>query len=183
MKLVNYAMHDEPLLRSAVTAFLSFLLEVKPRMAQLQLAPSVGSSEPFFLHLFKGGLIFETLLKQSAPGKSLKARGSKCMLGELLTDAAVCAGLGFSGPLSRLGVETFDDVVAHVNAEASSGRAFNECAVRAVWGLRNTTGHNLAWPKRPTNADYQMLFGLAFGALMLVIERLYPERRLSDGTA
>jgi hypothetical protein len=111
------------------------------------------------------------------------AREPKCVLNHLLSDTSLCSGLGFSGQLSGLGAHTFDDVIAKVKFDASSGRSYDERAVRAVWGLRNATGHNLAWPKRPTNTDYEMLFGLALGALMLVVEKLYPERRLSDGTA
>lgn len=51
--------------RSIMTALLTFLMEGKDRRAQLQLRSSHGGSlEPFITHLFKGGLIFESLLKK-----------------------------------------------------------------------------------------------------------------------
>src|SRR4029453_4513759 len=57
-RLVNYGIQHEQSLRSVVTAFLSFLLEVTTRQKQLKLAPAgAGTGEPFFLHLFKGAVL------------------------------------------------------------------------------------------------------------------------------
>jgi len=180
-RLVNRAMDDEPPLRSAVTAFLSFLLEVEQRRTQLSLAPlASGSGEPFFLHLFKGGLLFETLLKLSPPGRVVLAAKPASMLNDLLTDPSVFAALGFASAPSGLGAHTFDDLIIRVRDDSTSGRSFADCAVRATWGVRNVTGHNLAWPRRPSPHEYDQLFLLAFGALSLVVSRLYPECPLKE---
>jgi len=54
--------------RSIVTALWTFILEGKERDRQLSIrSASGGTLEPFLTHLFKGGLIFESILKQSYP--------------------------------------------------------------------------------------------------------------------
>jgi len=52
--------------RTLLTAFISFVAEWGYRVRQFELVPE-GSREPFFLHLFRGCVLFESLLK-SAPG-------------------------------------------------------------------------------------------------------------------
>ena len=81
-RLVNHGTQHQPELRSAVTALLSFLLEIKPRQIQLTLAPvGSGTGEPFFLHLLKGSILFETLLRQSAAGRPVVANSPGATLG------------------------------------------------------------------------------------------------------
>ena len=175
VKFVDHAMSAEAPLRSAVTAFLSFLLEARARLIQLELAPAAeGTGEPFFLHLFKGGLLFETLLKLSTLGKSVSKAKPKCMLNDLLSDNTLRTALGFPGGITGFGASTFDDVLTAVLADATSARPFVERAVRATWGIRNSTGHNLAWPHRPSEAEYAQCFLLILAALCLALDRLYP---------
>src|SRR5207249_1413560 len=52
-------------LRSMATTMLSFLLEFRHRDKLIALRPGSGTAEPFFLHLFKGCLLFESLLKEN----------------------------------------------------------------------------------------------------------------------
>lgn len=183
-RLVNYAIQQEHALRSVVTAFLSFLLEVTPRRTQLLLAPvGSGTGEPFFLHLFKGAVLFETLLRASPAGRALVGANPRATLSDLLCTPAVFRGLALQGPPQGLGVHSFADVLPGIQADATSGAGFNERAIRAVWALRNTTGHNLAWPVRPNGTDYEQLFVLVLGSLMLAINNLHQEHMLETGTA
>lgn len=180
-RLVNRAMDDEPRLRSAATAFVSFLLEFEERRTQLWLAPCAsGSGEPFFLHLLRGGLLFETLLELSPPGKVVLAAKPAPTLNDLLTDRSIFTALGFASAPLGLGAHTFDNLIIRVQDNSTSGRSFPDRAVRATWGVRNVTGHNLAWPRRPSSDEYEQLFLLAFGALSLVVSRLYPECPLKE---
>ncbi len=183
-KLVNHAMQVDGSLRSAVTAFLSFLLEFPPRQTQLTIAPPEASSgEQFFLHLFKGGVLFETLLKTSPYGKAVRSAKPKAMLGDLLTDRALVSALGLAGPPRGLSAQTFDDLLAFVDAHEKAGFPFPLRAIRGAWGVRNATGHNLAWPHRPSVDDYTRLFLLVFGSVTLAVDRLYPPTLLSTGEA
>ena len=150
-RLVNRAMNSEPELRSVVTALLSFLLELQPRRTQLRLAPAGGSGEPFFLHLFKGGLLFETLLKMSPRGRAISFANPRATLNTFLTDPTLTSQLGFAGGVKGLNAPMFDDLLARIAADESAGLGFPARAVQAAWGIRNSTGHNVAWPSRPTS--------------------------------
>jgi len=182
-RLVNRAMQAEPELRSVVTALLSFLLELRPRRTQLRLAPVGGSGEPFFLHLFKGGLLFETLLKMSPQGRRICAAKPKATLNTLLTDGTLTSKLGLSCVVQGLNTITFDDLLARIEADEKAGHGFPMRAVQAAWGIRNATGHNVAWPKRPTSDEYERLFALLFGSLSMALDRLYTEELLANGAA
>jgi hypothetical protein len=183
-RLVNYGVEHEPSLRSAVTAFLSFLLEVRPRQTQLRLASGgAGTSEPFFLHLFKGCLLFETLLRTSSEGRRVVADNPKATLGDLLASPPLLERLSLPAAPRGLGAQTFADVLAGIKADESAGLTFDVRAIRATWGLRNATGHSLAWPRRPGERDYERLFVLVLGGIELVVERLYAENLLVDGAA
>jgi len=183
-RLVNYGIEREPELRSVVTAFLSYLLEVTPRRTQLELAPAgSGTGEPFFLHLFKGAVLFESLLRASLAGRPIVAGNPKTTLNTLLSSPAIFQGLTLNSAPQGWGGCTFGDVVTRIQADAAAGVPFNERAVRAVWALRNTTGHNLAWPLRPDSAEYERLFVLVLGSIMLAINSLYQEQTLETGGA
>jgi hypothetical protein len=183
-RLVNYAIQQEPELRSVVTAFLSFLLEIVPRLKQLALAPvGAGTGEPFFLHLFKGAVLFETLLRASSAGRSVVSSNPGATLKNLLKSPAVFQGLMLNGPPQGFSVHTFADVLSKIQADAASGPKFNDRAIQATWALRNATGHNLAWPMRPAIDVYKQSFILVLGSIMLAINNLYQEHMLETGTA
>jgi hypothetical protein len=57
-------------LRTQVTTFLTFMLEWDHRSRLIQLRTEKGTAEPFFLHLFKGCVLFESLLKSKAPPRA-----------------------------------------------------------------------------------------------------------------
>src|SRR5215469_6209513 len=57
-------------LRTLVTTFITFCLEWDYRAKMIELSEA-GSREPFFAHLFKGCLLFESLVKQN-PSKRVK---------------------------------------------------------------------------------------------------------------
>ena len=177
-RLVARAVKDEPL-RSAVTGFLSFLLETKPRQMQLRLGNQDGvTGEPFFLHLLKGGLLLETLLKCSPAGKKIVAAREKnkdhTSIGDLLCDPTIFKRLGFKKKPQGVGdkTKTFTDLLVN-----SFDAKFHRWAFRATWGLRNLTGHTLALSSRPTDTEYQELLVLTYACLSLVLKKLYPRPR------
>ena len=149
----------------------------------LGLAPAEGSGEPFFLHLFKGGLLFETLLKASPHGAAVGASNPKATLNSLLTDKNLASALGLSGAVQGLGALTFDDLLARVAADEAAGHDFVMRAIQAGWGIRNVTGHNVAWPRRPTTEEYDRLFILLYGSLAIALDRLYTPEFLESGAA
>ena len=180
---MNRAMHSEAELRSVVTALLSFILEFQPRRTQLTLAPVGERRASFFLHLFKGGLLFETLLKMSPRGKVVCAAKPKATLNTLLTDQTLTSMLGLSNVVQGLNTPTFDDLLSRVATDEQAGHGFPMRAIQAAWGIRNSTGHNVAWPKRPTTDEYERLFILLYGSLSMALDRLYTPQLLASGAA
>jgi hypothetical protein len=55
----------EPGLRTLVTAFITYCTEWDFRKDHFEYGVGKGTSEPFFLHLFRGCILFESLLKHN----------------------------------------------------------------------------------------------------------------------
>jgi len=162
--------------RSACTALITFALEYDTRRRDLNLASKHGmSNEPFFLHLFKGGLLFETLLKVCPAGSKKEYRTAN--LGELLQDkdSEIRARLRLPKGFEGMGRKSLDEVVQEVTNLAKSKNPFPERVVGATWGIRNTTGHNLAWGTKFTLDQYEILFKCLIFACFLAISRLFPK--------
>jgi hypothetical protein len=174
-KLVYPAMNTTPRKRSAVTGLISFLLEFPSRRKELSLAGTqTSTAEPFFLHLFKGAVLFETLLKTSTVGSTIQVSNPKATIDKFLQDQAIYSAFGFTTAPQGLGGETLDDVFAAIKKDATSGYDYTQRAIRATWGIRNKVGHSMAWPSRPSLEEYNDAFYLIAGALTATLYKLHP---------
>jgi len=120
-------------LRTLVTTFISFILEWDHRYTLIDIRPELGTAEPFFIHLFKGCLLFESLLKDKAPNKGRKL---EAVLRELR------ARLGFSGRKQM--VISARDFQKIINDLPSNDKTVYWAIVQ-TGRIRNTTSHNLGW--------------------------------------
>lgn len=173
-RLVVRTTNEQGQLRSALTALITFLLEYADRRWQLLAAPANadGTAEPFLLHLFKGCVLFETLLKVS----DFAPTGQKLTLSGLLTHRPLFNALCGHQPASLGEFASVDELFRKLG-DKRRDNSIGPCAdVRVTWALRNLIGHNLALPSRPTLAQYEELFALVFSALARSISRLYPPR-------
>jgi hypothetical protein len=66
---LEHAITDHHEWRTLVTSWVSFLLEWSHRFHILNLRVENGTWEPFYLHLFKGCILFESLLKSEPSGQ------------------------------------------------------------------------------------------------------------------
>jgi hypothetical protein len=172
-KLVFPAMSNASEKRSAVTGLISFLLEFPSRTKELSLAGTrTSTAEAFFLHLFKGTLLFETLLKTSSLGQGIQRSNPKATIDKFLQDQKIYSAFGFSTAPQGLGGDTFDEVLAAIKVDATTD--FTQRAIRATWGIRNKVGHSMAWPSRPNLSEYGDVFYLIAGALSATIDSLHP---------
>lgn len=126
--------------RSIVTAFYSYTLEFKARYAELKLrSTSGGTMEPFLAHLFKGGLIFESLLKYFYNTVAVNTLGGIFGDGQFLRDFPAKPN-------------TSSTSLKMVVSQANGNDWLT--AFSTIARLRNTTGHNLVWDdvfNDPTN--------------------------------
>jgi hypothetical protein len=125
----------EPQKRALATALISFVGEWRYRRRLIMLFEH-GSREPFFLHLFRGCLLFESLLKAQA-----KKVLTKSTLGEILRND-VRTELALTNPDVR--EIDFNTMVAALTVNMAI-----EDAINSTGKARNTLGHNIVW-QRPT---------------------------------
>lgn len=135
----------ESRLRTLTTTFISFFFEWDYRAGLIGLS-EVGSREPFFMHLFRGCLLFESLLKEN-PKKHPTAKTLGGILkGELFTELNIPASLIISSP-------SFDTIVRSL----TPGQPM-DVTIECVGKTRNTLGHNLAWSAASLDAaKYHLL--------------------------
>lgn len=146
--------------RTLLTAFISFVAEWAYRARQFDLVPE-GSREPFFLHLFRGCVLFESLLK-SAPGAPLLRT-----IGQALHHYA--SQLGLRGQILT-GADEFNDVVAALTANMDVDDSIYSCAQ-----TRNTIGHNLVWSTADLNSQtYDWLVRNIGVSCLHAVSKLYP---------
>ena len=158
--------------RSAVTALFSYVLESDSRKKEFSLkSKHGGTQEPLFLHLFKGCLLFETLLKLSP---HWKGKDEKKPLGFILKDPKIKTSLGINEKLSdEVRNKTFNDVIAKNVEWRNNNLSFYDRTVWTAYGIRNTTGHNLSWQTNMTTSDYINLSDDILFANILTILKLF----------
>ncbi len=145
--------------RTLITAFISFVAEWSYHARQIELIEE-GSREPFFLHLFRGCLLFESLLK-NAPGAP--ALGT---LGSALHHYKGKLGLG----AIQTNASAFNDVVASLTTGMDIPSSILSCAKS-----RNTLGHNLVWATADlTPRNYDLLVKNIAASCLHAISKLYP---------
>ena len=149
---------------SIITAFYSFILEFEDREKELLLRSIGGGSiEPTLTYLFKGGLIFESLLKYLYPRKD---DGSDCKtLGNVFNTS------GFKSDLIT-GIQTSADTLQEI-VRAIIGNDL-QTAFNTTSKLRNTTGHNLVWDDVFNNPDnLKKLYEQQVNAILYLIQKKF----------
>jgi hypothetical protein len=151
---------QEPKHRTIVSAWYVHLLECEERLEELDLRSTAGGSiAPFIAHLFRGGLLLESVLKIVYP----KSAGTT--LGAVFKDSGFRAdfGSGFATSATKL-----DDILK------AMGGTFVSDAFSTSAKLRNTTGHNLVWDDAfASPAVFRRLYEQEMNAMLLVIEKKF----------
>jgi hypothetical protein len=146
--------------RTLVTALISFIAEWRYRARLINLFEH-GSREPFFLHLLRGCVLFESLLK----GQTKKAL-TEDTLGRIL-QRDLLAELGIANV--QVGADNFNDVVAGLGPNMSI-----EATINSTAQARNTLGHNLVWMVADLNANtYDLLMKNIASACLHAASTLY----------
>jgi hypothetical protein len=161
----------DPTLRAMISAMYVFLLEFRDNYRELLLreGSTGGSNQPFTVHLFTGGLIFESLLKHWYPnnGQGKKNRTIGDILDKRISPA-FAADFGDGCAAVRRGADTLEEI--HNAIQDSSIETAFGTAVR----LRNTTGHNIVWDDIfNTPRKYTDLFTQLTSAILHVICRKF----------
>ena len=147
-----------PSSRTILSAFYVFILQADEVNEQLTMRSSAGGSTgPALSLLFRGGVLFESLLKHLYPGHQT--------LGCVLNDATLQADFPGRYPTSA---KSLAEVLVAVR-DNTYVTAFSTTA-----RLRNTTGHNLVWDDVFVVHDaLNCLVHQQCNALLYVIERKF----------
>ena len=149
---------------SIITAFYSFILEFEDREKELLLRSTEGGSiEPVLTHLFKGGLIFESLLKYLYP---LDDRSNNC---KTIGDIFKTNSFKFDFPIKiKTGADTLTEVIIGISSNDV------QTAFCTTSQLRNTAGHNLVWDDVFDNlSDLKKLYEQQVNAIFYLIQKKF----------
>ena len=135
------------------------------------LVPNQGTSEPFFLHLFKGCVLFESLLKENRTRLWNPPNPARNTLGAAIIEfhdlLNINRALG-----TQIGANNLSDVVSSLNT--TGGNEPVDIAIQFTGKLRNTIGHNLGWNISINKLEYQRLFQMVASSCLHAIACLYP---------
>ena len=163
-KFLSRAVGDRKEWRTLATSLISFLLEWEYLAVLQSIRVADGTREPFFTHLFKGCVLFESLLK---------ANPSVLNPGDTLGNIIV----GNNGIKNRIGIHRNLTTrgPALVDVLASLPRAANDIEgdIEIVARLRNTIGHNIGWTSPMTSDEYVQLIGKIMNSILQTISGLY----------
>ena len=150
-------------LRTLATAFISFLLEWDHMSVLTTLRSTEGTTEPFFIHLFKGCLLFESLLKANPKNPPPK---SAATLAPILRHLSSELG---TPPDIKIGSIDFQTILGSLPHAGNS----LPVAVEYAGKVRNTVGHDLGWRATLDRATYDSLASKVAFACLHAIACLY----------
>jgi len=146
---------------SIITTFYTFIFEKEDVIEMIELRGEHGGSiEPMITHLFKGALIFETLMKQNYP-----TEGNT--LGKIVGSPIVMGNYGYNN--HRCSASSLEDILNFINNHRDSV----ETAFYVTCKIRNTTAHNLLWNDLFTIENYNKFYYKVLDAIFYVIQKEY----------
>jgi hypothetical protein len=150
--------------RTLATSLISFLLEWEYLAVLQSIRVADGTREPFFTHLFKGCVLFESLLKANPNDVVIEDQ-----LGNILRgNVGVRNRLGIHRNINTAG-PAFADVLADLPNALNSIESDLEITAR----LRNTIGHNIGWTSPMSSDEYVQLIGKIMNSILHTISGLY----------
>lgn len=150
-------------LRSSASTLISFCMDWDLRNMLFDIKPILGTAEPFYLHLFKGCVLFESLLK----GSLINQPPIDCTLGNALQH--LHNELGIPNNIT-IGRTDFPTIISDLAAADDS----IQTAIEFTGRVRNTLGHNLGWVVPLDKAQYHRLFRMVSSSCLHAISCLYP---------
>lgn len=165
---ICYALREKekPGLRTLVTALITYCIEWDFRKDHLEHGVRKGTSEPFFLHLFRGCILFESLLRHNP---TITPSGNT--LNPILNDSQIRKKLNIEPVQGKGRDESF--VLEDVFTELSNFDYSVSEAVKITYIARNTLGHSLVWNKFISQSQYQDLYFIIGSSCLHVISSLW----------
>jgi hypothetical protein len=149
--------------RSLATTLISYSLEWDFRNTLLDIRPLQGTAEPFFLHLFKGCVLFESLLKGNP---TVPLPPNITTLGAALQNLHQLIGIPQNINIGHTDLPII--LLELANADDSL-----QTAMQFAGRIRNTIGHNLEWVVDLNKQQYHRLFRMVSSSCLHAINSPY----------
>ena len=150
----------QPELRTVTTTFLTFFLEWRHRATLIDLDICSGTNEPFFLHLAKGCLLFESILKNK-----YKEKDKNPTLAPLINEHRQCLGINGNSKIN-IGCKDPADLTL-------CGQSAIADRIIRVGKMRNCFNHSLSWPITLDGSTYNAFVRDISSALLHAVACLY----------
>ena len=147
----NKIYHDNT---AIITTLYTFILEKNRIMEMLHNKGDGGTIEPMIMHIFKGALIFDTLLKEKHGGD---------MLGTTLNN---CKSI-YSFDFNKCTPDSFNDIFNYTDNNNK------QTAICITYKLRNKTAHKLDWHDSFNESNYEKVYQNIWNAIFFVIQNEY----------
>lgn len=154
--------------RSIVSSLYSYIFEFNDRIKILELRSKEGGTiEPILTHLFKGALLFESLLKYLASKYNwkVKVKNNKTKTPKTLGDFNNCKN--FTNKFCKF--NTSSNSLREIIVKAVNNKMQTVFSTTAM--IRNTTGHNLVWDDVFNDlSKYHLLYKQTIYSLFYLID-------------
>ena len=163
-------------IRSIATSLLTFCFEWHYRNSLIEIVNKLGTLEPFFLHLYKGCLLFESLLKNQNMAPPI---GPKPNLGTMLNQREIQGYLKIPQPSKEdFSADQFSVVLSELKTALGKKPLDMWTVIKLTAKTRNTLGHdlgqNLQTRSQPFEKNlYQELSRIIAASSFHAIARLY----------
>jgi len=138
-----------------ITTLYTFILEKDRIMEMIHNRGEYGGTiEPMITHIFKGALIFETLLKMHYEGT---------MLGNTIEQCKA----KYSFDFNQCTPKSFNEIFNYTNQNNT------QTAFCITYKLRNKTAHKLNWNESFTESNYEKIYQNILNAIFFVIQKEY----------
>jgi len=156
-----------------ITTLYSFILESKDMIEMIDLRSAHGGTiEPMIIHLFKGAIIFETLLKKTCK----RPDGDDYIQLSGIFDKDGDKGSPFPSKYPEVEIagghiDKIGDIIQSLN----EGKYKNNIssAFNTVYKIRNSTAHKLSWDDIFSKDNYILLYNQVILAILYVIYKEY----------
>ena len=146
---------------AVITTLYAFIFQKDDIIEMIKLRGKHGGSiEPMITHLFKGALIFETLMKENHPQEGNS-------LGKIIGSSNIQTRYNYNQHHCR--ASSLEEIFSFINSQTESA----ERAFYVTCKIRNTTAHNLIWNDLFTIENYNKLYYSILDAIFYVIQKEY----------
>ena len=152
--------------RTLSTSFISFFLEWNYRQSLINLRDQDNSKEAYFVHLFKGCLLVESLLKANNKNPIPNTSQNRTM-GRILR--LLRKDLGLEASNCDIGDTTFPKILSELETIHGGLPKYIEITGK----IRNTLGHNLVWNVNLNHKDYHLLFSCISLSILHILNQLF----------